>query len=127
MSEKFPSELKYNQDYSWVELNNGVVKVGVIKPSAEKVKQFVFIDLPEEGKQIEEGENYVSLEAVKWSGHLSSPVSGKIVDVNQDLFDEPSKINQDPYDSWIMKVKLESKGQFEELMDSEEAEEFYKE
>lgn len=124
---KLPDELKYNDDYSWVKIDGDTAKVGVIAPAAKRVKKFVFIDLPEEGEEIEKGENYVSLEAVKWSGHLSSPVSGRIVEVNKELFDEPSRINEDPYGSWVMKVKLDDEEQTSKLMSTEEAKEFYEE
>jgi len=120
-----PDKLKYNKDYSWVKLEDGTATVGVVEPAAKKVKEFVFIKLPEKGKKIKQGETYVSLEAVKWSGHLSSPVSGEIAEVNDSLFDEPSRINSDPYGSWIMKVKLSDLKEADKLMNKEEALEFY--
>lgn len=120
-----PKNLKYNKDYSWVKIEKDIASVGAIEPAAKKVKEFVFINLPEKGKKINKGETYVSLEAVKWSGHLSSPVSGEIVDVNEGLFDEPSKINKDPYGSWIMKVKLSKPDEEKELMGSKECEEWF--
>lgn len=119
-----PNNLKYNKDYSWVKIEGSNAIVGIVEPAAKKVKEFVFIKLPEKGKKIKQGDNYVSVEAVKWSGHLSSPVSGEIIEVNDLLFDAPSNINKDPYDSWIMKVKLTDKV-IEGLMDSKEAEKFY--
>ena len=75
------------------------------------------------GKMIKKGETYVSLEAVKWSGHLSSPVSGEIIDVNEELFDEPSLINRDPYGSWIMKVKMSNPEELKELLNAKQIEE----
>lgn len=126
-AEEYPKELKYNKDYSWVKKDGDRVSVGIISPSAKKVKEFVFIKLPEKEKDIKRGDTYVSVEAVKWSGHLSSPVSGKITEVNEALFDEPAKINEDPYGSWIMKVELKDPEEFDGLMDSEEAKKYYEE
>ncbi len=127
MSEyKLPSNLKYNNDYSWIKFDEDTATVGITEPAAKKVKEFVFIKLPEKGKKLKAGETYVSLEAVKWSGHLSSPVSGEIIEVNDSLFDEPSKINKDPYGSWIMKAKIEDKKETDKLLDSTEAEKAYK-
>lgn len=123
--ENLPKNLKYNKDYSWISIEGDIAIVGVIGPSAKKVKEFVFVKLPKKGKGIKKGEEYVSLEAIKWSGHLSSPVSGEITEVNEGLFDEPSEINKNPYESWIMKVKLDDKKEIDELMDSEEANKFY--
>ncbi len=114
-SYKLPKNLYYNKDYSWVKIEGDTAIVGIIEPAAKRVKEFVFIMLPKKGKKIKIGETYVSLEAIKWSGHLSSPVSGEIIDVNESLFDNPSKINKKPYDSWIMKVKLDNKEQIKKL------------
>ncbi len=125
MKNEFPDNLKYSRDNSWVKVEGDTATVGIIEPAAKKVKEFVFIKLPEKGKTIKQGDNYVSLEAVKWSGHLSSPVSGEIIEVDDSLFDEPSRINKDAYGSWIMKVRMENKNEADELMGSEEAERFY--
>ena len=125
MSEKFPENLRYNKDYSWVKIDKNIATVGVVGPAAKKVKEFVFIKLPEKGKKIKKGDTYVSLEAVKWSGHLSSPVSGEIVEVNEALFNEPSKINKDPYNSWVMKVKLSDSDEIKELINAEDAQKIY--
>ncbi|MFW5865623.1 MAG: glycine cleavage system protein H [Nanoarchaeota archaeon] len=121
-----PNELKYNKDYSWVKVEGDTVTLGVVGPAAKKVNEFVFIMLPEKGKKIKQGENYVSVEAVKWSGHLSSPVSGEIIDVNDPLFDEPAEINKEPYKNWIAKIKLDDPSEVEGLMDADAAKEFYK-
>lgn len=123
--DEFPKGLKYNKDYSWVKTEGNTATIGVVGPAAKKVQEFVFIQLPEKGKRIAQGDTYVSLEAIKWSGHLSSPVSGEIIEVNDSLFDEPGNINTDPYGSWIMKVKLDDKSEVDELFDSEKAKQIY--
>ncbi|MEM0230803.1 MAG: glycine cleavage system protein GcvH [Candidatus Woesearchaeota archaeon] len=120
-----PKNLKYDKNYSWIKVDGDIAEVGIIEPAAKKVKEFVFIALPDKGSMIKRGETYASLEAVKWSGHLPSPVSGKIIEVNEQLFDTPSNINSSPYSSWIMRVKLSNRKELEELMSSEEAEKFY--
>lgn len=102
-----PDELAYNNDSSWVHIQGDTATLGVIEPIAKALKEFLFIKLPEK-KQIQAQEIYVSLETLKWSGHLTCPVSGKIVQVNEALYDEPGKINEDPYGSWIVKIKMES-------------------
>jgi len=121
----FPKNLKYNKDYSWVKVEGDTAILGIIGPGTKKVKEFVFIMLPEKGKKIKKGEKYVSLEAIKWTGHLSCPVTGEIISVNTPLFDEPSKINDDGYKNWIAKIKVENKKELDELMTSEEAIKFY--
>ncbi|MEM2121640.1 MAG: glycine cleavage system H protein [Candidatus Woesearchaeota archaeon] len=116
---EFPESLKYNEDYSWVRLEDDIAIVGVNDYGAKMVKQFVFVDLPEKNKEIRKGENYVTLEAIKWTGSLKSPVTGKIIDVNSKVFDNPELINKDPYgQGWIMKVKLKDKKELESLKDA---------
>ena len=75
--------------------------------------------MPELGK-IQKGEVYVSLETLKWSGHLKSPLTGVVEEVNESLFDEPERINEDPYGSWIAKIKIENTEELEDLFKPEE-------
>ncbi|MDZ7798707.1 MAG: glycine cleavage system protein GcvH [Patescibacteria group bacterium] len=112
-----PNNLLYNQDYSWARIENNTAVLGVIKPAADKVKEFVFIKLPQKGQRLKKGETYVSLEALKWSGHLGSPLSGEITEVNDPLFDEPSIINKDPYgEGWIAKIKISNQEEVKKLI-----------
>lgn len=98
-----------------------VVIVGLIEPSVKKAREFVFINLPKQGSQVKKGDVYVSLEAVKWSGHVPSPVSGEVIEVNSLLFDSPSTINKDPYGKgWIMKVKIKKPEELNLLLDAKE-------
>ena len=123
----YPKDLKYNKDYSWVMIDGKTATFGIIGSCAKKVKEFVFINLSEKGKDIKSGDIYVSVEAIKWSGHLSSPLSGKIIDVNDSLFDEPEKINKDPYGSWIVRLELKDLKDVQNLMDYQEARRYYEE
>ena len=124
---EFPDGLKYNDDYSWVKVDKDEATVGVSDFGAKRVKQFVFIELPKEGSEINKDAVYVSLEAIKWSGHLKSPVSGKIIEVNPKLSDSPEIINKSPYgEGWIMKVRLDNNKELEKLMNSKEAVEWAK-
>jgi len=122
----FPENLLYNQDYSWVKIDGDTATLGIIGPAASRVEEFVFIQLPEKGQTLKQGDTYASVEAVKWSGHLSSPLSGEVVEVNSPLFDEPGTINQDPYgEGWIAKIKMSDQKEVEELMKAEEAEKWF--
>jgi glycine cleavage system H protein len=122
-----PDNLLYNKDYSWIKQEGDIATIGVIEPLAKKVKEFVFINLPEKGKKLKRDEEYLSLEAVKWSGHLSSPLTGEVIDVNQDLFDEPAKINNNPYKEWIMKIKISDKNELDNLSDANKISDWIKE
>lgn len=126
-SENLPENLLYNKDYSWAKIEGDFAALGIVKPAADRVKEFVFIKLPKKGQAIKPGEIYASVEALKWSGHLSSPFSGEIIEVHEELFDEPSIINRDPYgEGWIAKVKLAKPEEKEKLLTAEQAEEWLK-
>lgn len=127
MSKDFIENLKYSKDNSWVKVDKNLATVGITKYATEKVEEFVFINLPQKGKTLKKGETYVSLESVKWSGHMSSPLSGEVIEVNDDLFDEPSKLNQDPYSNWIMKIEIIKKDELKDLLDCKEIEKMVKE
>lgn len=123
MINKLPENLLYNKDYSWIKMEGDVATLGIINLASEKVKEFVFIDLPKKDAKIKKGDIYVSLEALKWSGHLQSPLSGEILEVHDDLFDEPSMINEDPFDrGWIVKIKIKDKKELNDLIKAGEAE-----
>ncbi len=121
-----PKNLKYSE-HVWVKAEDGKATLGVTDYALKAVKEIVFIDLPEEGQKLKKGEDFVSLESVKWSGHIESPVSGKVIEVNEALFDEPSKLNEDAYSSWICKVELDDESELDGLMSAEEASEWAQE
>ena len=113
----FPNNLKYNKDFSWIKVEEDVATIGITQLAASKVEEFVFLILPKKGA-IKIGDTYATAEAIKWSGHFSSPIKGEVIEVNDAVFDSPSLINEDAYSNWIAKIKIE---EIEELMDHEEA------
>jgi glycine cleavage system H protein len=114
-----PKNLKYSE-HLWVKEETGTATVGVTDYALAQVKEVVFIDLPKKG-DIKKGQTLFSLESVKWSGHIESPVSGTVSEVNDSLFDEPEKLNNAPYESWVCKIKLSKPEELKELMDATEA------
>lgn len=121
----FPDKLKYDKNYNWIKEEKGIAILGIIEPAAKKTKELVFINLPKKGDKIKKGQNYASLEAVKWTGHIKSPLSGEVIDVNMEAYDEPIIINQKPYESWLAKIKLSSPEELKQLMDSKGARKHY--
>jgi glycine cleavage system H protein len=120
----FPNELLYTKDHLWLKKQDGNYLVGVNEFVAKQVNEFVFIDLPDLNKEITKGDVFVSLEAIKWSGHLNIPFSGKITCVNEELFDEPDKINNSPYDSWLIKIKPSNEIDESSFLNSSEIKQF---
>lgn len=125
---RFPKDLFYTKSYVWMKVCEDVcdeVLVGVVEKVVEQSKQIVFLELPCEGVSLKGGENLVSFETAKLSGHLSLPFSVKVVEVNSVLEDEPERLESDCYLNWLVRVKLLEEVNFEEFLSCEEAEDFY--
>ncbi|MFT4260906.1 MAG: glycine cleavage system protein H [Candidatus Woesearchaeota archaeon] len=119
----FPKNLVYNKDFSWIKISKGIATVGMIQESVDNIKEIVLIDLPKKGQKIKLNETYVTINSLKWSGDLSCPVEGEVVEVNDGLFDEPNLLNEDSYKNWIVKLTVETKES--DLMSSEKAKKYY--
>jgi len=102
-----PDELYYHQDHSWAKVeSDGVVTIGMNDFFQKEAGDIVFIDLPEEEDEVEQGEVCGKIQSRKWIGTLVAPVSGEILEINEDLEDDTSLINSDPYgDGWIVKIQ----------------------
>ncbi len=112
--------LLYDKKNCWVKLDGNTATIGITRPSADKVEEFMFIELPKKGEELHRDGELCTLEAMKWSGTVASPLSGKIIEVNSELEDEPGLINQDPYKAWIVKLEISDKKEIDDLVDQEE-------
>jgi glycine cleavage system H protein len=121
-----PNNLLYGEQV-WVKKEGDDATVGVADYALATVKEIVFIELPKKGRQLTKGGEFISLESVKWSGHIKSPLSGKVTEVNEGLFDEPERLNKDPYGSWICKIELSYPDELDELMDASKAQRWVQE
>lgn len=120
---RFPEELKYSATHEWVlkEDDQNIVTVGVSDHAQGQLGEIVFVDLPEVGLKIAAGDEVCVLESVKAAADVYSPVSGKIVAINEDLEDSPGLVNTDPYqDGWLYKIDLKDEVEYEELLDANE-------
>lgn len=113
-----PKELKYSSDHEWVRVEGDVAYIGVTDFAQAQLGDIVFVELPEEGRVIKVNEGFSVIESVKAVSDIYSPVSGKIVKVNEALADAPETINQDAYgEGWIVAVELSDKSDLDALMD----------
>ncbi len=119
MSE-IPSELKYTKSHEWLRVeDDGLVTVGISDHAQELLGDLVFVELPEQGLEFVAGDECCVVESVKAASDVYMPISGEIVEVNEELVDEPELINSSPYDSgWLFKVKP-SANELEDLMDAD--------
>ena len=104
---ELPNDLYYHNDHAWVKIqSDGNVTVGMNDFYQKSAGDTTYVDLPFEGDEIEMGETVGKIQSAKWVGKFVSPISGEIVEVNEDLEDDATLINKSPYDQgWIMKVK----------------------
>ncbi|GAB2647489.1 glycine cleavage system protein GcvH [Vibrio panuliri] len=114
--------LKFTDSHEWVRDNgDGTVTIGISEHAQEMLGDVVFVDLPEVENTIDAGDSFSLVESVKAASDIYAPVSGEIVEVNEELEDSPELINEEPYDGgWIAKVKLSDPAELDDLKDAEE-------
>ena len=112
----YPVELKYTKDHEWMVMEGDIAVIGIADFAQDALGDVVFINLPEVGDTVTAGESFGDVESVKAVSDVNSPVTGVIVEVNEDLVDSPENLNSDPYGSWI--IKVEQITETEELMDA---------
>ncbi|MEA4823901.1 MAG: glycine cleavage system protein GcvH [Clostridiaceae bacterium] len=110
-----PNSLLYSKSHEWVSDKRGTVKIGITDHAQEALGDIVFINLPAVGDTVTKGSSFADIESVKAVSEVYSPVSGTIVAVNADLADSPEKINEAPYDAWMIEVEVTDT---EELLDA---------
>src|SRR5690625_3606517 len=115
-----PKELLYSEEHEWVKQEDGKVRIGITYFAQSELGDIVFVELPEVGEEVEEDEPFGSVESVKTVSELYSPVSGKVVEVNEELEDSPELVNESPYeDAWMIVVEPNETSQLDDLMDAD--------
>ena len=118
--------LYYTKDHEWLKVTEDVGIVGITDYAQEELGDITWIELPEKGKSVNKGEETGVIECVKTTADVKAPVSGEIIEVNNNVEDSPEKINEDPYGAWIVKIKIRKKDEIKTLMNAEEYEEYVK-
>ena len=114
-----PSNLQYTKDHEWAKIENGVATIGITDFAQGELGDIVFVELPEVGMSFNAGDAFGTIEAVKTVTDLFSPISGKIVAINEGLDNDPGKVNSDPYgDGWLVKIRLSDPDEKDGLMSS---------
>jgi glycine cleavage system H protein len=98
-------ELKYSKSHEWVKEEGDLVVIGLTDFAQSELGDLVFVNLPEVGDEVQAGEAFADVESVKAVSDVYSPVSGKVSEINEELLDAPEKINETPYDAWLVQVK----------------------
>ncbi|GAB6158927.1 glycine cleavage system protein GcvH [Desulfotomaculum varum] len=118
---KVPVELKYSREHEWVRVDGNRVTVGITDFAQESMGDIVFVELPAVGDTVVAEEPFGVVESVKTASDLYAPVSGQVVEVNNQPLDEPAVINQEPYGrGWLIVVEMSDPTQLENLLSAEE-------
>ena len=122
------SEVKYSKEHEWIKVEGNVGTIGITKHATEMLGDIVFVELPDVGSSVEKDGNAGVVESTKAASDVYTPVSGEVVDTNQAIVDDPSKINEDPEGSaWFFKLKMKDQSEMDSLMNKEEYDKFAKE
>jgi len=124
----FPPDLKYSKSHEWVRVEGDLATVGITDYAQDQLGDVVYLELPEPGRIIHQDESFGSIESVKAVSDLISPVSGEVVEVNDELVDAPETVNEDPYTSgWMVIVRMDDPNEVKELMSVSEYQAFLEE
>jgi glycine cleavage system H protein len=121
-----PSELKYSKSHEWVRVNeDGTLTVGITDHAQELLGDLVYVEVPDQGSELEAEQACAVVESVKAASDVYAPVAGTVVEVNEGLTDAPEAVNRDAYgDGWIMRLQPADGGAVNELMDAGEYQQF---
>ena len=115
-----PTNLKYSKDHEWVKVDGNVATIGITDFAQSQLGDIVFVDIQTEGEELEAGEVFGAIEAVKTLADGLMPVSGKVIEVNAELEGAPESVNSDPYGAgWMIKVEMSNPAEVDDLLDAE--------
>jgi glycine cleavage system H protein len=114
----YPAGLKYTKDHEWIELSGETGRVGITDYAQQQLGDVVYVELPEVGARLKQGQSFGTIESVKAVSELYSPVSGEVVEVNSALKDKPETVNKDPHGSWMVVIRLTNAGETGGLLDA---------
>ncbi len=117
--ESYPEDLKYHPEHDWARIDGETATFGITWYAQDSLGEVVFFEPPEVGTDVAKDATYAEVESVKAVSDVYSPLSGEVVEVNDELTDSPERINEDPYgEGWLVKVKLSDPSEVDALMDS---------
>jgi glycine cleavage system H protein len=118
MAAAYPAGFKYTKDHEWIELTGDRGKVGITDYAQGQLGDVVYVELPEVGTKLKQGQSFGTIESVKAVSELYSPVAGEVVEVNAPLKDKPETVNSDPHRTWMVVIKLTNPSEAGGLLDA---------
>lgn len=125
MAHNIPTDLKYTKDHEWTKIEGDIVTIGITDYAQSSLGDIVFVELPESGRELALHQTFGVVESIKSVSDLFSPISGLVVESNNDLVSSPENCNASPYENaWMIKVKLANKSELDALLTAAEYEEY---
>ena len=122
---RFPNDLKYSKDHEWAKIEGNKATIGITDHAQSSLGDVVFVELPAVGRTLKKGETFGVVESIKAVSDLYAPLTGKVVEVNSALPDDPAKINREPHTgAWIVKMEMTDTSSAADLMDAAAYEKF---
>ena len=121
------SETKFSKEHEWITVDGNVATIGITKHAAELLGDIVFVEPPNKGSSVQKDGTVGVVESTKAASDVYTPISGEVVNINQSIIDDPSKVNVDPEkNAWFFKIKIKDKSELNSLMNKDEYEKFVK-
>ena len=122
------SDVKFSKEHEWIKVDDNIATIGITKHATEMLGDIVFVELPKKGSLVKKDGNAGVVESTKAASDVYTPISGEVVESNQSIVDDPSKINSNPEnEGWLFKLKIKDKSEINTLMNKEEYDKFAKE
>jgi glycine cleavage system H protein len=122
----YPADLKYTKDHEWIRVSGNEAHVGITDYAQKQLGDVVFVELPDVGRRVKQGEVFGTIESVKAVSELFSPVGGEVIEVNNALADHPEKVNSDPHATWMVRLRIDNANEVSSLLDSAAYSDFVK-
>ncbi len=124
----YPEDLKYAVSHEWVKVDDDLATVGITDHAQSELGDIVYVELPEQGTTIQKGSVFGTIESIKTVSDLLAPVSGEVVEVNEELPETPEQVNESPYASgWMIIIRMDDPSEIDDLMSSDQYEAFLQE
>ncbi len=117
MSYQLPEDFYYSKDHEWAQVDENIVTIGITEFAQEQLGEVAYVELPEEGAKVNQGEGFGVVESVKAVSDLYAPVSGTVIEVNSALLEDPSSLNDDPMnEGWLIRIEMDSEKELANLI-----------
>lgn len=124
----YPEELKYLDTHQWVKIEGDISKIGITSYGQKQLGEILLVELPKVGAEVTYNKTFATIESSKTAFEVPSPVSGKVIEINAQLEEDPSLVNKDPYgDGWMIKVKISQPEEIDTLLNAQEYEKLVEE